>query len=101
MFFITCFEKCEKDVVTGMPDVGDKRTVGYYEDLETCRRALHENFCDVHFCMNMLWWNALSRESIQERRKSNGFNGITKKEDSLRSQNLNAPTAAAITRWDK
>lgn len=48
MFFITCFEKCEIDVATGMPDVGDTRTVGYYEDLETCKRALHENFCDIH-----------------------------------------------------
>ena len=48
MFFITCFEKCEIDVATGMPNVGDTRTVGYYEDLETCRRALHENWCDIH-----------------------------------------------------
>lgn len=48
MFFITCFEKCEIDVATGMPDVGDTRTVGYYEDLEICKRALHENFCDIH-----------------------------------------------------
>ena len=48
MFFITCFEKCEKDVVTGMPDVGDTRTVKYYEDLEICKRALHENRCDIH-----------------------------------------------------
>lgn len=53
----------------------------------------------MNFCMNMPWWNTLSRESIQKRKKSNGFNGTTKKEDSLRSQNLNAPTAGSITHW--
>ena len=58
MFFITCFTKCkkqdiafllkcEKDDATEMPNLCDKRTFGYFEDYETCKLALHENWCDM------------------------------------------------------
>lgn len=47
MYFITCFSKCDKDEL-GWFDGGDIRTFGYYEDFETCRLALGENWCDMH-----------------------------------------------------
>lgn len=45
MFFITCFQKCEEDKY-GL-DTGATRTFGYYEDYETCKQALNENWCDM------------------------------------------------------
>lgn len=47
MFFITCFEKCEKDE-RGCFDTGDIRTFGYFDNLEACKEALNENICDMH-----------------------------------------------------
>lgn len=45
MFFITCFSKCEEDEY-GL-NTGAYRTFGYYEDYETCKQALNENWCDM------------------------------------------------------
>ena len=50
MFFITCFEKCEKDEI-GCFVTGDTRTFGYFDNLETCIHALNENICDMHECL--------------------------------------------------
>lgn len=47
MFFITCFSKCEKDEL-GWFDGGASRTFGYYDNFEDCKRALNENWCDMH-----------------------------------------------------
>ena len=51
MFFITCFEKCEKDEI-GCFVTGDTRTFGYFDNLETCIQALNENICDMHECLH-------------------------------------------------
>lgn len=50
MFFITCFEKCEKDG-RGCFVTGDMRTFGYFDNLEACTQALNENVCDMHECL--------------------------------------------------
>jgi len=47
MFFITCFSKCKKNENERF-DTGYTRTFGYFDNLEICRRALHENWCDMH-----------------------------------------------------
>ena len=47
MFFITCFSKCENDA-RGNLDIGDMRTFGYFDNLETSKQALNENWCDMH-----------------------------------------------------
>ena len=50
MFFITCFEKCEKDE-RGYFNSGDMRTFGYFDTVEACIQALNENVCDMHECL--------------------------------------------------
>ena len=47
MYFITCFEKYEKNK-NGIPDVGDARTVGYYPHREWAIEDLHNNNLDIH-----------------------------------------------------
>ena len=50
MFFITCFEKCNKDE-HGCFDTGDTRTFGYFDNYKACTQALNENICDMHECL--------------------------------------------------
>lgn len=53
-YFITCFEKNGTEINKyKMPDFGDQRTFGFYYDLETARKALNENWCDMHECLYM------------------------------------------------
>lgn len=47
MYFITCFEKCEKDK-NGWFDGGAARTFGYEEMFEDAKRALNTNTYDMH-----------------------------------------------------
>ena len=47
MYFITCFEKCERDE-EGEFDGGATRTFGYEETLDEAEAALIFNVCDMH-----------------------------------------------------
>ena len=47
MFFITCFEQCQKNEL-GWFDGGNERTFGFFDNLETCKQALRENWCDMN-----------------------------------------------------
>ena len=46
MYFITCFQKCERDEL-GWFDGGCQRTFGYRETLESAEEALNLNMCDM------------------------------------------------------
>ena len=46
MFFITCFEKVDKDKL-GWLDMGSSRTFGFKETLEDAEYALNHNSCDM------------------------------------------------------
>ena len=46
MYFITCFEKIDKDDL-GWRDIGCSRTFGYYENFEDADKALKGNYCDM------------------------------------------------------
>jgi hypothetical protein len=45
MYFITTFTKFNKD---GNVDQCEKRTVGYYRDLDVAIRVVAENRCDIY-----------------------------------------------------
>ena len=47
MFFITCFQKIEKDE-RGRLRVGAERTFGFRETLALVEEALNNNICDMH-----------------------------------------------------
>lgn len=47
MYFITCFEKLEKDKL-GWLNTGASRTFGYYKELKDAKEALNNNSCDMH-----------------------------------------------------
>ena len=51
MYFITCFEKCERHPKLGCFDGGSSRCFGYKETLENAEQALNENWCDMHECL--------------------------------------------------
>lgn len=42
MYFITCFSNFDSEYIE------DSRTFGFYENFETCKTALQENWCDMH-----------------------------------------------------
>jgi hypothetical protein len=46
MYFITCFEKYEKDEL-GWSDIGSSRTFGYYPHKEWAIEDLHKNNLDI------------------------------------------------------
>ena len=47
IFLITCFTKCEKDQ-RGFFDGGCERSFGFKYSFEDAKRALNENYCDMH-----------------------------------------------------
>jgi hypothetical protein len=47
MYFITCFEKYEKDEL-GWPNIGTSRTFGYYNCRDWAIEDLHKNNTDLH-----------------------------------------------------
>lgn len=47
MYFITCFSRCEEGD-NGWFDGGYICTFGYYDNFYTCKKALNENWGDMH-----------------------------------------------------
>jgi hypothetical protein len=48
-YFIGTFRDLYKDDL-GWPQLPGMRVVGYYEDLETARKCIEENWCDLYEC---------------------------------------------------